>query len=820
MIPRRRSPRRALWAAVGAGLLLGGAPAAAGADTLQAGVGRADITPPTGYYFMGWVRSDGVGRGVHTRLYARAIVLKLGARKLALVSEDLNGIPGGVLKAAADADHDVGFSEQNVLDSASHTHAGPSQFYNFPSYDTVFMTDSTPTQQNVSGTLDPQLYAFEVHQLALAIRHADDDLGPAHLGWGATRLTGLTQNRSLEAHLANYGIIEPFGTGTPSQDPGGPDHTIDPAVDVLRVDKLLTVPSRPAAKRRPCARRPRRRRASKRGKTKSGASCPRKRKPKRKRTKHGKARPARARRHRARRRPARRPSKPAPATTSRYVPVAMWSQFADHGTVNKYTFGYYNADHHGAAIRVTEAALRRAGGAPATQDVVNAYGNSDEGDMTAGIAHSGPADADWVGRQEANAMLAAWREAGTSMTDHPQLDERWTRTCFCGQLVTGGAVDSQPVFGVPQLTGSEEGRGPLYDNTHVPFEGVTSPTEDPVQGDKVASARPPALNVPRAVPMMVLRVGDRLVVSIPGEMTVGMGERVRAAVRSASGSGGISRVVIAGLANEYLSYYTTPEEYERQHYEGGSTLYGRYSSNLLAETLVELTRRLGAGTPAPDPYPYDPTDGVSASAPPFDTGPSSASASTQPTATPRLGHAEFGWTGGPRGLDRPVDSAFVTIRRKVGDGWQTASDDLGLQIVWSVDDSGSYRARWEVPVDAPAGTYEFLVTANHYRLESAPFTVGPSSALSVARAGAPAGGGLTVTLDYPTAVYEQDYTYRPRSASGGRLQATVNGRPVTVSGRDGAFLVPVAPGDSVSVAAGGARDDFGNTNATPFSATG
>ena len=172
MIPRRRSPRRALWAAVGAGLLLGGAPAAAGADTLQAGVGRADITPPTGYYFMGWVRSDGVGRGVHTRLYARAIVLKLGARKLALVSEDLNGIPGGVLKAAADADHDVGFSEQNVLDSASHTHAGPSQFYNFPSYDTVFMTDSTPTQQNVSGTLDPQLYAFEVHQLALAIRHA------------------------------------------------------------------------------------------------------------------------------------------------------------------------------------------------------------------------------------------------------------------------------------------------------------------------------------------------------------------------------------------------------------------------------------------------------------------------------------------------------------------------------------------------------------------------------------------------------------------------------------------------------------------------
>ena len=82
----------------------------------------------------------------------------------------------------------------------------------------------------------------------------------------------------------------------------------------------------------------------------------------------------------------------------------MWSTFADHGTVNKYTFGYYNADHHGAAIRVTEAAMRSAGNVPAGQDVVNAYGNSDEGDMTAGIAHTGPADAEWVGRQEADAM--------------------------------------------------------------------------------------------------------------------------------------------------------------------------------------------------------------------------------------------------------------------------------------------------------------------------------------------------------------------------------------------------------------------------------
>src|SRR5207248_5870350 len=58
-----------------------GAPAtAAGAlPPLDAGVGRADITPPTGYYMQGWVRSDAKTTGQHTRLWARVIVLKRGS---------------------------------------------------------------------------------------------------------------------------------------------------------------------------------------------------------------------------------------------------------------------------------------------------------------------------------------------------------------------------------------------------------------------------------------------------------------------------------------------------------------------------------------------------------------------------------------------------------------------------------------------------------------------------------------------------------------------------------------------------------------------
>src|SRR3954452_24102970 len=80
---------------------------------IKVGVGRADITPPTGYYMMGWGRSDAKAEGQQTRLWARVIVLQEGGRKIALVAEDLNGIPGGMLQQAAEAYKDIGFSPQN-----------------------------------------------------------------------------------------------------------------------------------------------------------------------------------------------------------------------------------------------------------------------------------------------------------------------------------------------------------------------------------------------------------------------------------------------------------------------------------------------------------------------------------------------------------------------------------------------------------------------------------------------------------------------------------------------------------------------------------
>ena len=66
-------------------------------------------------------------------------------------------------------------------------------------------------------------------------------------------------------------------------------------------------------------------------------------------------------------------------------------------------------------------------------------------------------------------MVRAWRRAGTALTPTPELDARWTRTCFCGQATEGGNVADYPMIGFPFLTGSEEERGPLFDVLGIPF---------------------------------------------------------------------------------------------------------------------------------------------------------------------------------------------------------------------------------------------------------------------------------------------------------------------------------------------------------------
>lgn len=734
-------------ALIGAAAALGVVAAPAGAQTaqggLRAGAAQTDITPPkTGYFLGGWTRADRLAEGQQSRLSAKALVLEQGGRKVALVAVELFMVPGGLQQHVAEAVADRGFTTANVLMGATHTHAGPGGFSNYATLNTaapnatMLLTDIS----SLSLLLDPvkadrQLYTFLVSQIAAAIRQADDDLKPAVAGWGEQELLGVTRNRSLEAHLNDHGIKKRPGQGSPADDPDGATHTIDPSVDVLRVDQIVD---------------------------------------------------------------------------GRRVPIGAWSQFANHGTVVKSEIRAYSGDHHATATRVFEREVRKEGGVPDGEAVVNVYGNGDEGDQSAGLDHTGPAGANEVGAAEAQSMLAAWRQAGAAMSSELPVDVRWTQTCFCGQWVEGGRVADRAFPGLPFLTGSEEGRGPLYDVTKQSYEGVMSDrTLYPGHWHKVIV---PVGSFPKSVPLMVVRVGDRMIASLPGEPTKEAGARVKRDVLLASSAAGVRKVVISGLTNEYINYITTPEEYDMQHYEGGSTVYGRLELNLLKESLRDLASRLVRGQAAPAPRWYDAKRGVVPDGAPYPEGAASGQiVADAPATVPRLGHATLGWKGGEAGADRPVGSAFIRAERKVGGDWVEVDSDLGLAMLWRTGKGGRYDVSWEIARDAPAGTYRLVVTATRYRLQSTPFDVVPATSLKVT----PVPGRTAVRVGYPAARENVDLLARPDTVDGGTVTFTVDGVATKVPISGGVAEIDAGGAEKVAVAAGGAVDGDGNTNGEP-----
>jgi hypothetical protein len=68
----------------------------------------------------------------------------------------------------------------------------------------------------------------------------------------------------------------------------------------------------------------------------------------------------------------------------------------------------------------------------------------------------------------------------------------------------------------------------------------------------------------------VLRIGGLVAVAIPGEMTSSLGVQIKQALAQA----GAPHPIIAGLANEWISYMLPPEEYSKGGYEPGVSFYG------------------------------------------------------------------------------------------------------------------------------------------------------------------------------------------------------------------------------------------------------
>ena len=114
---------------------------------------------------------------------------------------------------------------------------------------------------------------------------------------------------------------------------------------------------------------------------------------------------------------------------------------------------------------------------------------------------------------------------------------------------------------------------------------------------------------PATIPIQLLRMGHVFIVAVPSEFTTMSGRRLRkqltAVLRGMPELGGLEPVVtIAGLANGYSSYVTTPEEYEAQRYEAASTIFGKHTLDGYLQELSRLAKDMVTGSPsASDPPP-------------------------------------------------------------------------------------------------------------------------------------------------------------------------------------------------------------------------
>ncbi len=85
---------------------------------------------------------------------------------------------------------------------------------------------------------------------------------------------------------------------------------------------------------------------------------------------------------------------------------------------------------------------------------------------------------------------------------------------------------------------------------------------------------------PAKADTVLLRLGDLLIVGIPGEMAASLGMKIKSEAGRITGA---KNPVIGGLADQWISYMLTAEEYGRGGYESSVSFYG----DTLGETMVK-----------------------------------------------------------------------------------------------------------------------------------------------------------------------------------------------------------------------------------------
>jgi neutral ceramidase len=491
---------------------------------MVAGAAKMDITPPPGYPTGGHGPAGAMARGYWTRLYARAFFFADSAGSpLVLVSSDLFAIPGGLTAevrrrvTAKWSSHGISFAPEAIIIAATHTHQGPGNYLTAVTY-------------NQFGSkypgFDRELFEF----LATRITQAIDSAVASGIQSKDVKLyvrrgrlnRGLVLNRSPRTFMANWNarqLMNRFKTDSAGCEPDlETGEAKEHDWDISGCPRLRAIDRNLSALE-----------IQDEGKS-----------------------------------------------------VATLFFFASHPTVIEHSAPFYSGDFIERAMSDIESGIL-----PDHQRVVAGFFNAAEGDVVPRRRYR-----DIVSAELAKDTLLA--DIRTVLSTKPEAELKGpvrSREAILGdgaayvdELGRHHALAIEPLFGAPGFGGSEDDRTFLYDlgwregQRDVAGEG---------QGSKLGALdsqllpwlRLTRLFAPRAyfpykIPIGYAELGGLTMVSLPVEASTAVGAMMRDSLAKHS------RIEIIGLANEYVSYLASPDEYEVQDYMAASTLWGPEQANV------------------------------------------------------------------------------------------------------------------------------------------------------------------------------------------------------------------------------------------------
>lgn len=120
---------------------------------------------------------------------------------------------------------------------------------------------------------------------------------------------------------------------------------------------------------------------------------------------------------------------------------------------------------------------------------------------------------------------------------------------------------------------------------------LPDPTVEAVRKTAKAHALETLPWVPQVIPFQLIRLGELLLVALPGEITTHASQRLQQTLRPQVTGLGIEKILVTTYANAYMGYITTPEEYDLQAYEGGHTIYGRHTLDGIIQASLILVEQ-------------------------------------------------------------------------------------------------------------------------------------------------------------------------------------------------------------------------------------